>query len=96
MELGRRPDVLDAIEGTGARLSLLPEPDLPALIVSDAWKADILRGLPEMPEARRARMIAAYGISEQDAMTFTATRAFADQFEAAAKRAQSPRRVASC
>jgi aspartyl-tRNA(Asn)/glutamyl-tRNA(Gln) amidotransferase subunit B len=72
-----------------------PEPDLPALVVGDAWKAEILKALPELPEARRARMTAAYGISEQDAMTFTATRAFADQFEAAAKRAKSPRRVAS-
>ncbi len=40
-------------------------------------------------------MIAEYGISAQDAATFSATRAFADQFEAAAKRAKSPRRVAS-
>jgi aspartyl-tRNA(Asn)/glutamyl-tRNA(Gln) amidotransferase subunit B len=72
-----------------------PEPDLPALIVGEAWKQEILRALPEMPEARRVRMIAEYGISEQDAFTFTATRAFADQFESAAKRAKSPRRVAS-
>jgi aspartyl-tRNA(Asn)/glutamyl-tRNA(Gln) amidotransferase subunit B len=72
-----------------------PEPDLPALLVGDTWKAEILKALPELPEARRARMIAAYGISDQDAMTFTATRAFADQFESAAKRAKSPRRVAS-
>ena len=72
-----------------------PEPDLPALVVGAEWKAEILRGLPEMPEPRRKRMIAAYGISEQDAMTFTATRAFADQFEGAAKRARSARRVAS-
>ena len=72
-----------------------PEPDLPALVVGAAWQAEILKAFPELPEARRARMIAAYGISEQDAFTFTATRAFADQFEAAAKRAKSPRRVAS-
>ena len=72
-----------------------PEPDLPALVVGAAWKAEILKDLPELPEPRRKRMIAAYGISEQDAMTFTATRAFADQFESAAKRAKSARRVAS-
>ncbi len=72
-----------------------PEPDLPALVVGEDWKAEILRALPELPEARRARMMAAYGISAQDAATFTATRAFADQFESAAKRAKSPRRVAS-
>jgi len=72
-----------------------PEPDLPALVVGAAWQADILTNLPELPEARRARMIAEYGISPQDAATFTNTRAFADQFEAAARRAKSPRRVAS-
>ena len=72
-----------------------PEPDLPALVVSEQWQSEILRALPELPEARRARMIAAYGLSEQDAATFTATRAFADQFESAARRAKSPRRVAS-
>jgi aspartyl-tRNA(Asn)/glutamyl-tRNA(Gln) amidotransferase subunit B len=48
-----------------------------------------------LPEARRARMIADYEISAQDAMTLTATGAFADRFEAAAKRAKSPRRVAN-
>ena len=72
-----------------------PEPDLPTLVVGKAWQDEILRDLPELPEARRARMIAEYGISVQDAATFTATRAFADQFEAAAKKAKSPRRVAS-
>jgi aspartyl-tRNA(Asn)/glutamyl-tRNA(Gln) amidotransferase subunit B len=72
-----------------------PEPDLPVLIVGREWQAEILRRLPEMPGPRRARLIAEYGISDQDAMTFTATRAFADQFEAAAGRAKSPRRVAS-
>jgi aspartyl-tRNA(Asn)/glutamyl-tRNA(Gln) amidotransferase subunit B len=72
-----------------------PEPDLPPLIVGAEWQAEILKTLPELPEARRARMIAEYGISAQDAATFTSTRAFADQFESAAKRAKSPRRVAS-
>ncbi len=72
-----------------------PEPDLAALVVGAAWQAEILRALPELPEARRARMIDEYGISPQDAATFTSTRAFADQFEAAAKKARSPRRVAS-
>jgi aspartyl-tRNA(Asn)/glutamyl-tRNA(Gln) amidotransferase subunit B len=72
-----------------------PEPDLPALVVGPAWQAEILKALPELPEARRARLIAEYGISEQDAATFTNTRAFADPFEAAARKAKSPRRVAS-
>jgi aspartyl-tRNA(Asn)/glutamyl-tRNA(Gln) amidotransferase subunit B len=40
-------------------------------------------------------MIAEYEISAQDAMTLTATIAFADQFEAAARKAKSPKRVAN-
>jgi aspartyl-tRNA(Asn)/glutamyl-tRNA(Gln) amidotransferase subunit B len=72
-----------------------PEPDLPPLVVGDEWQREILKALPELPEARRARMIADYEISQQDAMTLTATRVFADSFEAAAKAAKSPKRVVS-
>jgi aspartyl-tRNA(Asn)/glutamyl-tRNA(Gln) amidotransferase subunit B len=72
-----------------------PEPDLPALVVGEAWLRDIFAGMPELPAARRARMIAAYGLSEQDAATLTAERAFADRFETAAAQAKSPRRVAA-
>lgn len=72
-----------------------PEPDLPPLIVGAAWQDEILKALPELPEARRARMIAEYDISPQDAATLTATRAFADRFEAAAKKAKNPKRVAA-
>jgi aspartyl-tRNA(Asn)/glutamyl-tRNA(Gln) amidotransferase subunit B len=72
-----------------------PEPDLPPLVVGEGWLRDILSDMPELPEARRARMIAEYGLSTQDAATITADRAFADRFELAAKRATSPRRVAA-
>lgn len=72
-----------------------PEPDLPPLIVSSARQAEIRAQLPELPEARRARMMAEYDITAQDAATLTATREFADQFEAAAKAAKNPKRVAN-
>src|SRR5208283_2480368 len=72
-----------------------PEPDLPPLIVSAEFLAETARKLPELPEARRARMIAEYEINRQDAFTLTASRAFADRFEAAARTARSPRRVAN-
>ena len=72
-----------------------PEPDLPPLIVSAEFLSEIRKKLPELPEARRARMIAEYELAEQDAFTLTAEREFADQFEAAAKTARNPRRVAN-
>jgi len=72
-----------------------PEPDLPPLIVTAERKAEIAKQMPELPEARRKRMVTEYEISEQDAQTLTATQAFADQFESAAKAAKSPKRVAN-
>jgi aspartyl-tRNA(Asn)/glutamyl-tRNA(Gln) amidotransferase subunit B len=72
-----------------------PEPDLPPLIVSAEFLAETRKKLPELPEARRARMIAEYEINRQDAFTLTASRQFADRFETAARTARSPRRVAN-
>jgi len=72
-----------------------PEPDLPPLIVSPEWLAEIAETMPELPEARRKRMIAEYDLTEQDAQTLTATREFADRFEVVARTARSPRRVAN-
>lgn len=72
-----------------------PEPDLPPLILTPEFIAEAERSLPELPEARRARMISEYDLSEKDARTLTASREFADRFEAAAKTAKNPRRVAN-
>ena len=72
-----------------------PEPDLLPLVVDAKWQKEIRDTLPELPEARRKRMVADYGITEQDAQVLTLTRSLADQFEAAAKAAKSPKRVAN-
>ena len=58
-------------------------------------KTILAERMPELPEARRKRMIAEYQITMQDAQTLTATREYADQFETAARQARSPRRVAN-
>jgi aspartyl-tRNA(Asn)/glutamyl-tRNA(Gln) amidotransferase subunit B len=72
-----------------------PEPDLPPLIVTAEFLDDMRKKLPELPEARRTRMVAEYDLSEKDAQTLTASREFADRFEEAAKKARNPRRVAN-
>jgi len=72
-----------------------PEPDLPPLILSRDFLERKKAELPELPEARRARMIAEYDLSLRDAQTLTASREFADRFEAAAKTTKNPRRVAN-
>ena len=72
-----------------------PEPDLLPLVVDEKWKAKITETLPELPEARRARLLKEYGITEYDAQVLTISKSLADQFEAAAKAAKNPKRVAN-
>jgi aspartyl-tRNA(Asn)/glutamyl-tRNA(Gln) amidotransferase subunit B len=72
-----------------------PEPDLPALVVGDEWQKNILSAMPELPEARRARLVADYGLSTQDAATLTTDRELGDFFQQAAAIAKSPKRVAA-
>jgi aspartyl-tRNA(Asn)/glutamyl-tRNA(Gln) amidotransferase subunit B len=72
-----------------------PEPDLLPLVVDEKWKAEIARALPELPEARRARMVKDYGITEYDAHVLTSPKSLADQFEEAARAAKNPKRVAN-
>src|SRR6185369_10206001 len=65
------------------------------LVVDDKWRTEIRKALPELPEARRKRMMADYGITAKDAYTLTLTKSMADQFESAAKGASNPKRVAN-
>jgi aspartyl-tRNA(Asn)/glutamyl-tRNA(Gln) amidotransferase subunit B len=72
-----------------------PEPDLLPLVVDSKWKSEIAKLLPELPEARRMRMVSDYGITEYDAGVLTASKSLADQFEEAARTAKNPKRVAN-
>src|SRR5438128_9479209 len=72
-----------------------PEPDLLPLVVDEKWQGEIRRMLPELPEERRLRMVAEYGITEQDAAVLTVSKSLADQFESAARATKNPKRVAN-
>ena len=72
-----------------------PEPDLLPLVVNAQMQETILKTLPELPEARRKRMVGDYGITEYDASVLTVSKSLADQFEEAAKAARNPKRVAN-
>jgi len=72
-----------------------PEPDLLPLVVDEAWRKQIAAQLPELPEAKRKRLVEQYGITEADAATLTRTQSMADQFEEAASAAKNPKRVAN-
>ncbi|HEX2197998.1 MAG TPA: Asp-tRNA(Asn)/Glu-tRNA(Gln) amidotransferase subunit GatB [Burkholderiales bacterium] len=61
-----------------------PDPDLLPLVVSELLLDEILRGLPELPDARRERFMREYRLPAYDAGVLTASRAAADYFEALA------------
>ncbi|MGQ3283340.1 Asp-tRNA(Asn)/Glu-tRNA(Gln) amidotransferase subunit GatB [Bosea sp. (in: a-proteobacteria)] len=62
-----------------------PDPDLLPLEFDDAFVAELKAHLPELPDAKKARFIAEYGLSPYDASVLVAEREQADYFEAVAK-----------
>jgi len=58
-----------------------PEPDLPPLVVDEARIAAVKQTMPELPEARRHRLVAAYGLPAYDAGVLTSSSGLADYFE---------------
>jgi aspartyl-tRNA(Asn)/glutamyl-tRNA(Gln) amidotransferase subunit B len=60
-----------------------PEPDLPPLEISRERVAQLRAQLPELPDAKHARFVADYGLSDYDAGVLVADKAVADYYEAA-------------
>jgi aspartyl-tRNA(Asn)/glutamyl-tRNA(Gln) amidotransferase subunit B len=62
-----------------------PDPDLLPLVLDPAWIETIRASLPELPDAKRARLVAQYGLSPYDAGVLVIEQARADYFERAAQ-----------
>ena len=62
-----------------------PDPDLPALIIEQAWVDHVRSNMAELPRAMAARFVKDYGIPEYDAITLTQTQAMSHYFEHVAK-----------
>jgi len=63
-----------------------PEPDLPPLVIDEAWLERLCAELPELPRAKYQRFIEQYGLTEYDAGVLIAEKAIADYFEEAINR----------
>ena len=61
-----------------------PDPDLLPLVIEQSWVDDIAARLPELPDQKKARFIADFGLSDYDASVLTAEAENAAFFEAAA------------
>ncbi|MHB1418517.1 MAG: Asp-tRNA(Asn)/Glu-tRNA(Gln) amidotransferase subunit GatB [Bacillota bacterium] len=63
----------------------LPEPDLVPIIIDRDWVERVRATLPELPEARKERLVETYGLPAYDAQVITASKALADFFDQCAK-----------
>jgi len=62
-----------------------PDPDLLPLEIEQAWVDDIAATMPELPDARKARYMADFGLTDYDASVLTAEKENAVFFEAVAQ-----------
>ncbi|NNL54206.1 MAG: Asp-tRNA(Asn)/Glu-tRNA(Gln) amidotransferase subunit GatB, partial [Woeseia sp.] len=72
-----------------------PDPDLLPVEIDPAFIDEVRASLPELPEAKRDRFIADYGLKADDADVLTQSRALADFFEATAAAGKDPRQAAN-
>src|SRR5450432_537084 len=72
-----------------------PEPDLLPVHVSATWREEIRRSIPELPDAKRSRFAATYGITPYDAEALTSSQERADYFEAVTKAGASGKNSAN-
>jgi len=73
-----------------------PDPDLPPLVIDDAFVREVEATLPELPDAKRARFMKEFGLSPYDAGVLTSSREMAQYYEdALAESKADPKVVAN-
>ena len=68
-----------------------PDPDLPPLVIDQAWIDRAKAAMPELPEAKRQRFVDEYNLPLADAASLTASRALARIFETTVQAGVDPR-----
>ena len=72
-----------------------PDPDLPPLVLASAWIEEQRSALPELPEAKRARLETAYGLPAYDARVMTSEPELAEFFESVVRAGVDPKTAAN-
>jgi len=62
-----------------------PDPDLLPVFIDEAYKAQVKATMPELPEAKKQRFKAQYGLDEENTAILTSSRPLADYYEALVK-----------
>ncbi|MGH9432440.1 MAG: Asp-tRNA(Asn)/Glu-tRNA(Gln) amidotransferase subunit GatB [Terriglobia bacterium] len=72
-----------------------PEPDLLPLVMTEEWKAEVRESLPELPQARKERLMREYGLPDYDARQLTASQELANFYEETARLSGEPKAAAN-
>ncbi|MCB8980853.1 MAG: Asp-tRNA(Asn)/Glu-tRNA(Gln) amidotransferase subunit GatB [Ardenticatenaceae bacterium] len=80
---GRRETFSQRTKEEAEDYRYFPEPDLPPLHLDDAWVEEVRASLPELPDAKIARYMAKYELSEYDSRVLSEERAVAEWFDTA-------------
>ncbi len=72
-----------------------PEPDLLPIVLDEEYIETVRASLPELPEAKRQRFAAEYGLSHYDAALLVPNHAMADYFEHVARTCGAPKLAAN-
>jgi len=72
-----------------------PDPDLVPIVVSDEWIEETRKSLPELPDAKRERFMADYGLPLYDAQVLTSSKPLANYFEGVVKEYPQPKTVSN-
>lgn len=72
-----------------------PEPDLPPIVISDTWLAEIKKRQPELRDEKRSRYKKEYDIPEYDIDIITESRHMAELFEKATAICHNPKKVSN-
>ncbi|MFT8520881.1 Asp-tRNA(Asn)/Glu-tRNA(Gln) amidotransferase subunit GatB [Gluconobacter oxydans] len=66
-----------------------PDPDLLPLVIEQSWVDELKAALPELPEAKRARLEQEYGVSRYESSVLCVEQAIADFYETVARGADA-------
>src|SRR3990172_7183286 len=72
-----------------------PDPDLVPLRIDEVWIEEIRRGLPELPDEKKARFVREYAIPEYDAEILTTSKSLANYYEECVRLFNEPKTISN-
>lgn len=69
----------------------VPDPTVPQIVVTEAWKSEMMAKLPEMPGRKAERFGRQYGLTREEALAMSTERDLSEYFEAVVNRQVTPR-----